>query len=454
MAVHVLKKGLDLPITGEPKQVIEEGPTVTRVAVMADDYPLMKPRMHVVEGDEVKRGQILFEDRKAEGVRFTAPGAGKVVAVNRGKRRVLQSVVIELSADDRKGAGPQVELKHYAADATGQALKDLLAESGLWTVLRARPFSRVPSPTESCAALFVTAIDTHPCAADPAVVLKGAEDDFKRGLTALKTLTEGKTWLCKKAGAKIPTVEGVTVAEFDGKHPAGLVGTHIHLLEPVNRAKIVWHIGYQDVVAVGRLLATGKLDTRRVVALGGPTVSNPRLLRTRDGACIDELVDGQLADVENRVISGSVFGGRAAQGEIFGYLGRYANQITAIREGRQRVFFGWVKPGFDQFSVVRAFASRWFGGGDKKSNYDFDTNTNGSHRAMVPIGMFERVMPLDIMPTFLLRALVKDDIERAEHLGCLELDEEDLALCSFVSPGKEDFGVALRRNLTEIWKEG
>lgn len=454
MAVHVIKKGLDLPITGEPKQVIEEGRTVTRVAVMADDYPLMKPRMHVAEGDAVKRGQILFEDRKAEGVRFTAPGAGTVVAVNRGKRRVLQSVVIELSADDRGGEGPQVEFEHYAADARGQALKDLLVESGLWPALRARPFSRVPSPKETCAALFVTAIDTRPLAADPAVVLKGSEKDFERGLAALATLTEGKTWLCKKAGAKIPSAEGVSVAEFDGKHPAGLVGTHIHLLEPVSRAKIVWHIGYQDVVAVGRLLATGKLDTRRVVALGGPAVKNPRLLRTRVGASIDELVEGGLGDAENRVIAGSVFGGRAAMGPIFGYMGRYHNQITALREGRERVFFGWLRPGFDKYSLVRAFASRWFGGGEKKSNYEFTTSTNGSHRAMVPIGMFEKVMPLDIMPTFLLRSLVKDDIERAEQLGCLELDEEDLALCSFVSPGKEDFGVALRRNLTEIWKEG
>lgn len=454
MAVHVIKRGLDLPITGEPQQVIEEGRTVTRVAALADDYPLMKPRMHVVEGDEVKRGQILFEDRKSEGVRFTSPGAGKVVAVNRGRRRVLQSVVIELSAEDAAGDGPQVKLESYAADAKGKALKDLLVESGLWPALRARPFSRVPSPTESCAALFVTAIDTHPLAADPAVVLKGAEADFQRGLGALSTLTEGTTWLCKKAGASIPTVEGVKVAEFEGKHPAGLVGTHIHLLEPVNREKIVWHIGYQDVVAVGRLLATGRIDTRRVVAIGGPTVTKPRLVRTRIGASIDQLVEGGLADVENRVVSGSVFGGRSARGDVFGYLGRYHNQISALREGRDRVFFGWLRPGFDQYSIVRAFAARWFGGGDKKSNYEFTTDTNGSHRAMVPIGMFEKVMPLDIMPTFLLRSLVKDDIERAEQLGCLELDEEDLALCSFVSPGKEDFGVALRRNLTEIWKEG
>jgi len=287
MAVHVIKRGLDLPITGAPEQVIDESRSVTRVAVMADDYPLMKPRMHVTAGDAVKRGQVLFEDRKSEGVTFTAPAAGKVVAVNRGARRVLQSVVIEL--DDAKGGGAQIELPSYSEKATGQALKDLLAESGLWTAFRARPFSRVPSPTETCSAIFVTAIDTHPLSADPAKVIAPRASAFERGLAAIATLTEGKTWLCKAAGAKIPTAEGVTVAEFQGKHPAGLVGTHIHTLEPVNREKIVWHIGYQDVIAIGHLLATGDIDSTRIVALGGPPVQKPRLIKTLAGACIAEL---------------------------------------------------------------------------------------------------------------------------------------------------------------------
>lgn len=455
MAVHVIKRGLDLPITGAPKQVIESGPAITRVALIADDYPLMKPRMHVSEGDEVKCGQVLFEDRKATGVVFTAPGAGRVVAVNRGARRVLQSVVIELSEAALKGQDEHVEFDAYTGEELDEkGLRALLAESGLWSALRARPFSRVPSSDETCKAIFVTAIDTHPLAADPAKVLAGNEAHFKAGLEALTKLTEGKVFLCKAPGANIPTAAGVQVEEFQGKHPAGLAGTHIHTLYPVDRERIVWHIGYQDVVGIGALVETGKLRTERVVAIGGPTVKNPRLLRTRLGASTTELLDGELNDVEHRVISGSVFGGRTAGGEIWGFVGRYDNQISSLREGRERVFFGWLRPGFDKFSTVRAFASRWFGGGDKKERFEFTTSTNGSHRAMVPIGMFERVMPLDIMPTFLLRALVVDDVETAETLGCLELAEEDLALCSFVSPGKEDFGVALRRNLTEIWKEG
>lgn len=454
MPVHHIKRGLDLPITGQPRQVIEDAAPATRVAVVADDYPLMKARLHVAEGDEVRRGQLLFEDRKSAGVKFTAPAAGRVTAINRGARRKLLTVVIEVAAADRAGKGPQADLPHREG-LDGPGIRDLLVASGLWTALRARPFSRIPSPTEDCSSIFVTAIDTHPLAADPAKVLEGREADFKRGLEALAKLTTGPVHLCKAPGAKIPTADGIRVEEFAGKHPAGLVGTHIHTLDPVNRQKIVWHIGYQDVAAIGHLVATGKLDTTRVIALGGPAAKNPRLVRTRLGASIDDLLRGETQDgFEARTISGSVFGGRASAGPVLGYLGRYHHQITLLREGRDRVFLGWLRPGFNKYSVVRAFASRWFGGGENKSRYEFTTTTHGSHRAMVPIGVFEKVMPLDLMPTFLLRALVKDDIERAEALGCLELDEEDLALCSFVSPGKEDFGTALRRSLTEIWKEG
>ena len=258
--------------------------------------------------------------------------------------------------------------------------------------------------------------------------------------------------LCKKAGSAIAEGDAkkIQVAEFDGKHPAGLVGTHIHALDPVSRTKTVWHIGAEDVAAVGHLFRTGTLDVTRVVALGGPAVKNPRLLKTRIGASIDTLTEGELTDGEIRTVAGPVIGGRTAMGDEHGYMGRYDDQVSVLTEYREREFLGWLKPGGNIFSTTRAFMSGFF----PAKNYDFNTTTNGSHRAMVPIGMFERVMPLDIMPTFLLRSLVVDDLEQAEKLGALELVEEDLALCSFVSPGKEDFGVALRRNLTDIWKEG
>ena len=452
MGIHNIRKGLDLPITGSPQQEIHDGVAVGRVALMAADYPYMKPKMLVREGDTVKIGQPLFDDRKAAAVRFTAPAAGVVAAVNRGARRALVSVVIDVN--ESGGADDHQSFEHYdpSAPLDSKRVRDLLFESGMWTALRARPHDRVPSADEECSSIFVTAIDTRPLAADPVVALQERGEDFVAGLAVLEHLTEGPIRLCKQAGAAIAHGESsrVEVAEFEGKHPAGLVGTHIHALDPVSRTKTVWHVDAQDVAAIGHLFRTGTLDVTRVISIAGPMVKTPRLLRTRIGACTGMLTDGELHEGEARIVAGSVLCGRTASGDEFGYLGRYHNQISALSENREREFLGWLKPGGDIFSMTRAFVSGFL----PKREFDFSTTTNGSHRAMVPIGMFEKVMPLDVMATFLLRALVVDDVVRAEELGALELVEEDLSLCSFVSPGKEDFGVALRRNLTDIWKEG
>ena len=456
MGIHTIKKGLDLPINGKPEQAISEGAAVDRVAVVASDYAYMRPRMFAKVGDQVKRGQPIMEDSKADGVSFVAPAAGEIVAIHRGERRAFISVVVALNEAERNGTTTDADHHTFTSFNAGEmgsdAIRGLLQESGEWTSFRARPHSRVPSPAESCAAIFVTAVDTRPLAPDPDVVINERAEDFARGLDAIATLTEGTVWLCAAAGSKIPrgNASNVSFEEWQGKHPAGLVGTHIHMLDPVHGDKKVWHLNYQDVIAIGALMATGRLDVSRVVSLAGPQVTSPRLLRTRVGAQIAPLTSGQLKDGENRVISGPVLGGRKAMDEASGYLGRYDHQITAVAEDRERVFLGWVRPGSDKFSVIRTF----LGGFLPKRTYDFTTTTHGSHRAMVPIGMFERVMPLDILPTFLLRALLVDDVDRAQKLGAMELDEEDLALCSFVSPGKEDYGVALRRNLTDIWKEG
>ncbi len=448
MAAHRITKGLDLPIAGDPQQTIAAGPKLRRVALLGADYIGMKPKMIAKVGDRVQRGQLLFEDRKAPGVRFTAPAAGQVVAIHRGEKRAFQSLVIE-----QDGSDDQVQFASYSAgaDANADSVKALLLESGLWTALRMRPFSRVPAPDGSPRALFVTAVDTNPHAPDVATVLKGKEADFTRGLAVLSKLAP-KTFLCKSSKLQISAPTGVQVEDFDGVHPAGNVGTHIHMLSPVDRERVVWHIGYQDVVAVGVLFATGKLDSRRVVSLAGPVVQRPRLLETQHGASLDELTAGELSAGENRVISGSVLSGRTAAGDALGYLGRYHVQVSALLEGRQRELLGWLAPGAGKFSIIPVyfgFLGKLFG-----KKFAMTTTTNGSPRAMVPIGMYERVMPLDIHPTFLLRSLLVGDTDRAIQLGALELDEEDLALCTFVDPGKADFGVVLRKNLSEIEKEG
>ena len=442
-----VKKGLNLPITGEPQQIIEDGNPVQYVAVVGSDYVGMKPAMSVVEGDTVALGQQLFEDRKTPGVSYTSPASGKIVAVNRGAKRALQSVVIEILGDDEVEFNEKtgINSEHASRD---QVVEALLA-SGLWTSLRTRPYSKVADPQTVPHALFVTAIDTNPLSANPDVVLRGNEEQFAHGLKIVSKLTSGPTYLCKAPGSSIEGEGCVEEVEFAGPHPAGLVGTHIHYLDPVGPKKSVWHLNYQDVVAIGVLFQTGKINTDRVVALGGPQVDRPRLVRTRLGAQLTELMVGEIKEGENRIISGSILSGRSAVGP-FDFLGRYHLQIAGLLEGREREFLGWQKPGIDKFSIKNIFASKLFSG----KSFGFTTSIEGSDRAMVPIGAYEKVMPLDIEPVFLLRALITGDTEQSQLLGGMELDEEDLGLCTFVCPGKYEYGPLLRDNLEQIQKEG
>lgn len=442
-----INKGLDLPITGEPEQRISDAAKVRSVAVVGYDYVGLKPTMAVKVGDRVKLGQIIFSDKKNEGVVYTAPGSGVVSEINRGERRVLQSVVIEL--DDQEEA---VEFNKYDAaqlsSLTREQIQENLVQSGLWTALRTRPFSKAPQPGSVPSSIFVTAMDTNPLAADPQVVIAEQADAFKQGLTLLTKLTNGKVFLCKAPGASIPSVDGITSEEFDGPHPAGNPSTHIHFLDPVSQKKTVWQIGYQDVIAFAKLFTEGKLPVDRVVALAGPQVEKPQLLRTRIGANLNDLTAGLLRTGNNRVISGSVWNGLTAKGPL-GFLGRHANQISVLQEGNQRELLGWIVPGKEKFSVLNMFLSTFSAG----KRFNFTTTTNGSERAMVPVGQFEDLMPLDILPTQLLRALATGDIVTAMQLGCLELDEEDLALCTFACTGKYEYGPILRDNLTRIEKE-
>lgn len=443
-----IRRGLELPITGAPRQSIEEGPSIRSVAVIGYDYHGMKPTMAVQVGDKVKVGQLLFSDKKTEGVRYTSPAAGTVSAINRGYQRALQSVVIDVEGDEAESFAKYDVTQLSSLDR--QDVVDNLANSGLWTALRTRPYSKVPAVDTVPGAIFVSAMDTNPLAADPAVVLEAKADDFKNGLAVLSRLTEGKVYVGHAPGASIPAsgLENVVYETFSGVHPAGNVGTHIHYLAPVSANKTVWTCGYQDVAAIGALFTTGQLDVERVVALAGPKVEDPRLVKTRVGASLEELTAGQMKGGENRLISGSVFGGRATHGPL-AFLGRYHVQVSVLEEGRERPFFHYVVPGFNRFSVMPIYISKFLG-----KKFNFTTSTNGSERAMVPVGAYEKVMPLDILPTQLLRALIVGDTDVAQKLGCLELDEEDLALCTFVCPGKYEYGPILRDNLTRIEKEG
>ena len=442
-----IKKGLRLPVAGEPEQVVHEGKGVTRVAVVGDDFVGMKPTLAVAVGDRVKLGQLLFSDKKTPGVHYTSPGAGTVVEINRGARRHFESVVIALEGEE------EVEFPSCAAEKLPSldrsVIQRQLIDAGLWPAFRTRPFSKAPAPDSAPHSIFVTAMDTNPLAPDLAVVLHGKEEHFHYGLTLISGLTDGKVYLCKAAGSALSVPSSrVTEVEFAGPHPAGNAGTHIHFLDPVGEHKTVWHIGAQDVVAIGRLFTTGRLATERIVSVAGPAVRRPRLVRTRLGACLTELMDGEMTEGEVRIVSGSLLCGRSAQSS-YAYLGRFHQQVCALAEGGERRFLGWFYPG-RAHSVKNILLSRF----SSHRPLAFTTTQNGSERNILPVGSYEKVMPLDILPTYLLRALAVNDIEESEALGCLELDEEDLALCTYVCPGKIDHGNNLRTVLNLIEKEG
>lgn len=444
-----IKKGLNLPISGEPEQKITAGNNVTSVALMGFDYVNLKPTFQVQVGDKVKLGQILFLDKKHPEIKFTSPGAGTIAEINRGEKRVFLSVVIKLEGKE------EITFNSYSENdinnLTLESVKNQLLDSGLWTAIRERPFSKVADPSTQPHSIFVTAMDSNPLAPSVEVILNGNERNFENGLKIISKLAKGKVFVCKYDNSKIdvPDLTNIYVEEFSGPHPAGLVGTHIHFLDPVSRNKKVWYLNLQDVIAIGYLFTSGKIYTDKVISLAGPMVKNPRLLKTRIGANLEEITKGELEGDNNRIISGSVLSGRKIS-EAEKYLGRFHQQVSVISENVDRDFLGWMLPKSKYFSIKKVTLSSL----SPKKKFDFNAALNGGERAIVPIGSYEKVMPLDILPTYLLRSLAVNDIEEAEKLGCLELDEEDLALCTLVCPSKIDHGFNLRRNLNIIEKEG
>jgi Na+-transporting NADH:ubiquinone oxidoreductase subunit A len=449
MRIIKIKKGLDLPIRGNPRQEITDSKKAHKFAVLGDEYVGMKPTMQVKVGDAVKKGQIIFTDKKMPEVKFTAPVAGKVIEINRGEKRRFISLVIQAEGEE------EIVFKEYKRDELGkldaEIVKKQLLDSGLWTALRSRPFGKTANPAGKPHSFFINAMDTNPFAPSVTMTLKGREDSFKAGIEVLSRLTDGVIHLCINPSEEVPVpdVEQLEVTGFTGKHPAGLTGTHIHFLDPVSAAKEVWYTEAQQVAMIGDLFLTGKINLERIVAIGGPGARNPRLVKVSAGASISEVMSGELKDGENRIISGSVLTGYKAEGTT-DYLGFRDQIISVIPENRERKFLGWVTPPLKTFSVKNLALINFL----NRDSYEFNTSTNGDKRPIVPIGSYEKVMPLDIIPTYLLRALAVEDIEDSENLGCLELVEEDLALCTYVCPSKIEHGVNLRKVLTTIEKEG
>ncbi len=442
-----LRKGLNLPLNGAPVQEIHPGPTIRTAALLGADYLGLKPRLSVEEGDLVGPGTPIFVHKDVPEAHIVSPIAGRVKAINRGARRVLISVEIQAM----EGAAEPVDFSGVGDTNTAEGLAERLCAAGLWTSFRTRPYSKVPPVSSRPAAIYVTAMDTEPLAPDAAVVIGAAEEAFARGLEAIASLSDGKTYLCCEAGTDNPgkTIAGIETVEFSGPHPAGLPGTHMHFLETPTAGRTVWTIWYQDVIAIGKLLETGHLDGERIVSLAGPLCRKPRLLRTVMGASMGDLTEGEIdASVPVRLISGSILSGRAGEGSD-AYLGRYDRQVTVIEEDRKQIPMGWILPMPGKYAFQPVLGSAL-----SKKLYALTSNLNGGRRAMVPTGTFEELMPQDFLPTQLLRALLVMDTDTAQDLGALELDEEDLGLVSFACPAKYEYGLALRDCLTKIEKEG
>ena len=409
------RKGLDIKLAGALFVPVVERCTPSCCAILGDDFPGLRPEFRVAVGDNVRTGQILFVDQRMPDISFASPATGVVAAIRYGARRTLAKVVIETAHD--------MPLEIRVSEAAGQrrGLVAFLLGSGLWPSFLARPFGRIARPGTEPAAIFVTAIDTNPFAANPAMVLAPNLRLFERGVEALAILTDGPVFVCQGAGADlIQGSERIRVARFEGPHPAGLPGTHIHRLLPASAKRMVWHIGYQDVVAIGDILMNGRYRSERVVARGGPTSAKPCLVETQLGASLVDIAkpDGDASHAV--LVTGSVLSGRRSD-----YLGRYHTQMTML-------------------SPLGA------DGSSPMLNRQLGPARKDVPRPLIPLEAFERAMPLDILPVPLLRSLSAGDTESAVRLGCLELVEEDLALMSYLCPGHNDYGELLRRMLDEI----
>ncbi len=449
MSVFQITKGKNISLKGSAEKKIVDISLPQILAVQPTDFKGLKPRLAVKVGDTVKVGSAILTDKAIEGLKIVSPASGEVIAVNRGEKRALLSIIIK--TDGKQDAESfqkltKTEIKNISRLSAIQILKD----GGLWAVIRQRPFSKIANPDIIPKSIFVHAMNTEPLAADVDFILNNKAEDFQIGLRIIKSLTEGKVYLCTDTNMQsqaLQKAEGVECHQFSGPHPAGNVSTHIHYIDPINKGDHVWYIEAQDVLRIAELFLNGKYTSERIVALTGEGVNNRVYVKTNIGAPISALLEGNDL-TGKRCISGSVLSGADVGKE--GFLRFYDSQITVIPEGGERKFLGWLMPGADKYTFSKTFLSAFL----SERKYSLDTDVNGSDRAMVMNNVYDAYVPLDIMTYFLLKAVLSGNIEEAEELGILECDEEDFALCAFACPSKTDVGGIIRQGLDLIEKEG
>ncbi|MGL1931068.1 MAG: Na(+)-translocating NADH-quinone reductase subunit A [Desulfotalea sp.] len=443
MQIFSIKRGLDIPIIGAPPASISGVRTSQEVAIIGDDYIGMKPSMNVTVGEMVKAGQLLFVDKKNEGVKFVSPAAGRVKGIIRGEKRKFTSLVIEKIGDEKEIFIEESELENQLSE---DKIKELLIDSGNWLSFKTRPFGKTPAISDNPHSLFITAIDTEPLAHEPQVIIAEKAFEFQKGLKVLNELFSCDVHYCSGKTTLLPCeqVDGFHYSCWQGPHPAGLPSTHIHNLDPASEKKTVWQIGYQDVIAIGHLFLYGTIAQTRFVAVVGPNVIEPQLLEVPIGCSLTELCQ-TLKKSNTRLLSGSAISGRIAEDET-AFLGRYHNQVCLLDSNDGHELFNWLRPGSDRFSALPIFTSSLSGG----RKLPMPTAMWGGKRAIYPVASYDEVMPLDILPSTLLKSILNGQTDLSKDLGCLEIVEEDLALCSYVCPGKNEFGPALRDLLTAI----
>ncbi len=447
--IITLRKGLDIKLQGAPGKTTAVAPPAAEYALSPLEFEGVTPKLLVKAGDEVKAGTPLFFNKYNERVLFTSPVSGKVSAINRGEKRKVLSVVVEPDAVQRYEEFARPDLRK----ASREEIVELLLRSGLWPMIIRRPYGIIADPGEKPKAVFISAFDSAPLAPDYDYALAGEEKNLQAGIEVMRRLTDGKVHLSFRAGSSSPLerLTGVEQHKFAGKHPAGNVGVQIHHIDPVNKGEAVWTVNIQDLAIIGRLVNEGRVDMTRVIAVAGSEVAEPCYCRVVAGARVDSVLEGRVKAQQEgdsvRVIAGNVLTGRKV--EAGGYLGYYANMLTLIPEGDKYELLGWAMPRFGKFSVSRAYFSWLF----PKKSYRLDTNLNGGERPFVVTGLYERYLPMDIYPMYLLKACLAGDIDKMENLGIYEVVEEDFALCEFVDPSKIDIQQIIRDGINLMIKE-
>ena len=449
-----IKKGLDIPLSGAPKPDVTDLPESNTVAVY-QEYEGLKAKARVQEGDKVKRGTVLFIDKKQPDLQFCSPVAGTVKAIEYGPRRALYRVLIDVAESQESESFKKYSVDQLVGLSRDEALENLL-QTGLLGLIRQRPFSRIANPEAKPKAIFVNGMNTAPFTPDLHIAVKGRENAFQAGLNVLNCLTEGDVHLCiapdaPDASTAVTNAKNVKIHTFTGPHPSGNTSVHIHHIDPMEPTDIVWTVKGPDVIRIGELFLEGQYPNQQLVTLAGPGVKEEACgyYRVRLGEPLETLFKDRLKDGEQRIINGDALAGHAVKADEHV---RFANSaITVIPEGREQFFMGWLAPGINKFSVSRAYLSGWFG---QRRKWDLTTNLNGSYRSMVLTGLYDKYMPLNIMVDYLVRAVLANDTDEAIRLGILETDPEDYSLCSFVCPSKMDIYGVVKQGLEEIEREG